>query len=70
MLGLKVRDSLSVCVQNVCKHCKYVIALSYTYLTRVKKELVQSFYEEKGVNLKQIATQMIPTVSSTEKCAL
>ncbi len=32
--------------------------------------IVQSFYEEKGVNLKQIATQMIPTVSSTEKCAL
>ncbi len=34
-------------------------------------EVVQSFYEEKGVNLKQIAKQMIPTVSSTEKmCSL
>ena len=32
--------------------------------------LVQSFYEKKGVNLKLIATQMVSTVSNTEKFAL
>jgi len=31
---------------------------------------VQSFYEKKGVNLKLIATQMVSTVSGTDKCAL
>ncbi len=42
----------------------------YNMYNFVSYGIVQSFYEEKGVNLKQIATQMIPTVSSTEKCAL
>ena len=32
--------------------------------------LVQSFYGKMGGNLKQIATQTVKTVSSTEKCAL
>ena len=32
--------------------------------------LVQSFYEDLGVNLKQIATQSLSAVSGTEKCAL
>ena len=32
--------------------------------------LVQSFYEDLGDNLKQIATQSLSAVSGTEKCAL
>jgi len=41
------------------------------FLKKVEVErLVQSFYEKKRVNLKQIATQTVKTVSSTEKFAL
>ena len=32
--------------------------------------IVQSFYGNLGVNLKQIATQTLQAVSGTEKCAL
>ena len=32
--------------------------------------LVQSFYENLGVNLKQIATQTLLAASGAEKCAL
>ena len=33
-------------------------------------DIVQSFYEKKGVNLKQIATQTLLAASSAEKCTL
>ena len=32
--------------------------------------IVQSFYDNMRVNLKQIATQTLSTVSGTEKCPL
>ena len=47
-------------VTNGQTFCEYV----YNYY------IVQSFYENLGVNLKQIATQIHLVVSGTEKCAL
>ena len=39
--------------------------LSHYYI-----RIVQSFYENLGVNLKQIATQTLLAASGAEKCAL
>ena len=39
-------------------------------LHMIVTRIVQSFYDKKWVNLKQIATQSFLTVSGTEKCAL
>ena len=33
-------------------------------------DIIQSIYEDLGVNLKQIGTQSLSAVSGTEKCAL
>ena len=38
--------------------------------THLVAQLVQELYGEFGINLKQIATQTLSTVSYTEKCTL